>query len=77
MFVYSIFTCFIYYIHSLLLYQMQRDGLVVSKLACNHWDLGSIPRSPKYCFYFFLTWLCAGYPKRSTIRLIQMHAMWL
>ena len=29
-------------------------GLVVSELACNHWDLGSIPRSPKtFVSYFF------------------------
>ena len=42
---------------------MQASGVVVSVLSGNHWDLGSIPRSPKPLFIFFSTCSHAGLPR--------------
>ena len=42
---------------------------MVGDLSKNHWDLGSIPRSPKPCFIFFLIYSYAALAKDSIIHL--------
>ena len=40
---------------------MQHHGVVESEVDIHYWDLGSIPRSPKCLFIFFLTQSHAGF----------------
>ena len=55
---------------------MRSDGLVDGALAGNHWDLGSIPRSPKTLLLFFLTYSHAGFQERSTMCSNHPSAKW-
>ena len=48
---------------------MQCSGLVVGEVFVHHWDLGSIPRSPKISIHFFFTCLCVGSKRRSIMHL--------
>ena len=55
--------------------QTRLSDAVVEDVACNLWDLGSIPRSPHISLSFFLKCLCAASHQVSIIHLIQESAM--
>ena len=66
----------IFYIYCISYEQSVQSGLVVDDVSGNYWDLGSIPRSPKPCSYFFQHVHVQGFQEHSTMQPTHQLAKW-